>query len=108
MNGISVGRYFSTGISVGVEFSNYDGIEVESVPVFLNLKGYIPVSENIRPFVSVDLGVFLEWGFMGRDSLIPAVGCAFDVGKGNNAIALSVGYNYSYYKNVLFRVGFQF
>jgi len=68
-----------------------------SMPVFLNLKGYLPVSEKVRPFLSLDLGVSvgLTEGLSEMSGLLctPAIGVAVGVGNSGNALIFSLGYN---------------
>ncbi len=58
IQGVQVGKYFSTGLGVGLDgyFIFDEGIDI-AVPIYLNLKGYLPVSEKVSPFVSMDIGV---------------------------------------------------
>lgn len=58
IQGVQVGKYFSTGLGIGIDgyFIFEDGIDI-AVPIYLNLKGYLPVSEKVSPFVSMDIGV---------------------------------------------------
>lgn len=57
--------YLFAGIGVGVQYAygkmdpdyeDSDDWGVVSIPVFLNLKGYYPVSNNFAPYVSLSLG----------------------------------------------------
>lgn len=53
--GVQIGKHFSTGLGVGLDYY-YDGNELV-VPLFLNLKGYYPINSLITPFASLDIGV---------------------------------------------------
>ncbi|WP_418451287.1 hypothetical protein [Alistipes sp.] len=98
INGVGVGRFFSAGIGLGVDYWHElsDNGEL-SMPVFLNLKGYLPVSEKVRPFLSLDLGVSvgLTEGLSEMSGLLctPAIGVAVGVGNSGNALIFSIGYN---------------
>lgn len=54
VQGVEIGRYFSTGIGIGVDI--YHESPDVMVPIYLNLKGYLPVSEIVKPYLSVDIG----------------------------------------------------
>lgn len=58
IQGVQIGKYFSAGLGIGLDgyFIFDEGIDM-SVPIYLNLKGYLPVSEKVSPFVSMDIGV---------------------------------------------------
>ena len=58
IQGIQVGKYFSTGLGLGLDYYHefYDSGELV-VPIYLNLKGYLPVSEKVSPYFSFDIGV---------------------------------------------------
>ncbi|WP_418425455.1 hypothetical protein [Alistipes sp.] len=97
VNGIRVGKYFSTGLGLGFDYYHqmYDKGELV-LPIFLNLKGYLPVTEKVSPFFSFDIGasVGLTEGVSGLSGLLctPAVGCAFKTTK-KSAFLVSLGYN---------------
>ncbi len=57
IHGVSIGRYLSTGVGTGVDIYHFDGGGAGFViPVYLNLKGYLPVSRVVRPYLSFDVG----------------------------------------------------
>lgn len=79
VQGIKVGKYFSTGLGVGVDYyHDILGSGEVVVPVYLNLKGYIPASELVSPYVSLDLGggIGATEGVSGLSGFLvtPAVG----------------------------------
>lgn len=57
IQGVKIGEYFSTGIGLGLDYYHefYDNGEL-MIPVYLNLKGYLPVSETVSPYLSFDIG----------------------------------------------------
>ncbi len=47
IQGVQVGRYFSAGLGLGLDhYHEFYEIGVLAIPIYLNLKGYIPVSEK--------------------------------------------------------------
>ena len=96
---IKVGKYFSTGIGTGFDFYyDFDDSSEAIVPVYLNLKGYYPVSKNVSPFVSCDVGLGVGvTGDLDNDTgltVAPAVGVVWGVFKAQ------VGYNMQKVKNI--------
>lgn len=128
IHGIRVNQFFSIGVGLGLDYyyhydwyvnSDYEASEL-SMPIFLNTKGYLPVSEKTDLFLSLDFGasVGLTDGVSGMKGLLitPSVGSAFKVSD-RNSITLSLGYNYQRWSNMgiginadalSFKVGFQF
>lgn len=99
IQGIKVGKYFSTGIGTGFDFYyDFDDSSEAIVPVYLNLKGYYPVSKNVSPFVSCDVGLGVGvTGNIDNDNgltITPAVGIVWGVFKAQ------VGYNMQNIKNI--------
>lgn len=98
VNGVRINKYFSTGVGLGLDcFTNLDGYPELALPVFLNAKGYLPVSEKTDLFLSMDLGcsIGLTEGISGMSGFMmtPAVGASFKVAN-SKAITISLGYNY--------------
>lgn len=99
IQGIKVGKYFSTGIGTGFDFYyDFDDSSEAIVPVYLNLKGYYPVSKKVSPFVSCDVGLGVGvTGDLDNDTgltVAPAVGVVWGVFKAQ------VGYNMQKVKNI--------
>lgn len=120
INGVKVGKYFSTGIGLGIDYYHEDGESALVLPIFLNLKGYLPVTERVSPFFSFDIGagIGMSDAFDGLSGALytPAVGCAFKMGA-KKALLVSLGYNIQQFsesgvsinmKAVSLKVGFQF
>ncbi len=57
IQGIKVGDYFSTGVGFGLDYYHefYDAGEL-MMPIFLNVKGYLPTSEKASVYASFDIG----------------------------------------------------
>ncbi len=93
IQGISVGKYFSTGVGLGAEYvvSNFSDDDFYLMtPIYLNAKGYWPVTDRFSPYVSLDAGVSLgitdEVAYDGI-YLTPAVGVKF------GRLKAQLGYN---------------
>ena len=64
---VKIGSYFSTGIGVGLDYyydiDKYMGEEWSKgeliLPIYLDLAGYVPASENVSLIASFDIGVGL-------------------------------------------------
>lgn len=65
VHGVRITQYGFVGLGVGVQYAygkmdpEYDDTpnwETLMIPVFLNLKGYYPVTEEFAPYISVSLG----------------------------------------------------
>ena len=76
IQGVKVGEYFSTGVGIGADY--YISGEDMTIPLFLNLKGYIPTNSIVTPYASLDLGagIGVAGVFKGGAGLLlnPAVG----------------------------------
>lgn len=57
VQGVRIGNHFSAGVGLG--FDIYHDLTESCeliIPITLNLKGHLPINENVAPFVSLDLG----------------------------------------------------
>lgn len=109
INGVRFNPYFSAGLGLGLDIYQSDGETLLSLPLFVNLKGYLPVSQAVSLFASFDLGYSAALksyeetihmsnipydaklgmkGFM----FTPAIGVSFKVAE-NKALNLSLGYD---------------
>lgn len=94
IQGVQVGKYFSTGIGLGLDFY-HEGPEL-MIPIYLNLKGYLPVAAKVCPYFSFDIGAGIgaSTGLSGLSGVTytPAVGIKagrFKAQIGYNAQCLS-------------------
>lgn len=57
IHGAKIGNYFSLGVGVGLDYYHemYEKGEL-IVPIFANVKGYLPVNDKFSPYLSLDLG----------------------------------------------------
>ncbi len=77
VHGVKIGKYCSVGLGVG--FDLYHDLNNDMIlPVYLNAKGYYPVSEKFVPYFSLDMGagVGVTEGVSGQSGIyaMPAVG----------------------------------
>ena len=57
IQGVKIGGYFSTGIGVGTDVYVEKGVEPDLfIPVYLNVKGYLPTKSKVSPYASFDIG----------------------------------------------------
>lgn len=105
INGVRFNPYFSAGLGLGLDVYNSDGETLVSLPLFVNLKGYLPVSQSVSLFASFDLGYSAalksyEETIQSYDAKLgmkgimytPAIGASFKV-TGNKTLNLSLGYD---------------
>lgn len=55
IHGVRIARYAFVGLGVGFQYA-YDDWKVGMMPLFVDLKGCYPVTENFAPYIAVDLG----------------------------------------------------
>lgn len=116
VQGVKIGKYFSTGVGVGIDyyFSN-DILDAAGIggqvmiPIYLNMKGYLPVSESISPYISLDLG-----GGIGVQDLASGFLVTPSVGVKIGKFKVQVGYTSQSFNDgvssgaVQFKVGMMF
>ncbi len=77
VQGVKVGRHFSTGLGQGFDLY-HEGATDLILPIYVNFKGYLPVSEKVAPYLSLDIGggIGLTENLNGLSGLCltPAVG----------------------------------
>lgn len=90
VHGVKVGKYFSAGVGLGLDMYHEGGFEM-MMPVYLNLKGYLPTGTKATPYLSMDIGagVGVTEGVSGASGFYftPAVGVKV------GAFKAQVGYN---------------
>ena len=89
IQGIQVGKYFSTGIGLGLDVY-HEGPEL-MIPIYLNLKGYLPVTSRISPYFSLDVGA----GIGASDGMSGLSGATYTpaVGVRVGRFKAQIGYN---------------
>lgn len=92
IHGVQITNYFSAGVGVGLDYYHelYDMGELV-IPIYLNLKGYLPVSDKVSPYLSFDLGAGIgaTEGLSGLSGLY----CAPAVGIKAGRFKAQIGYN---------------
>lgn len=102
IQGVQVGKNFSIGLGIGLDW--YRGLYADyweeqgktdmgelALPIYLNMKGYLPVNETVAPYLSFDIGygVGLTEGLDGFGGLYLTPGVGIKVGK----FKAEVGFN---------------
>ena len=92
IQGVRVGEYFSTGLGLGLDYYHelYEQGEL-AIPIYLNLKGYLPVSEKVSPYFSFDIGVGV--GATEGVSGLSGMYCTPAVGIKAGKFKAQLGYN---------------
>ncbi len=103
IQGIKVGEYFSTGLGLGLDW--YKGLYADyweeqgkadmgelAMPIYLNMKGYLPVNEKVAPYLTFDIGygIGLTEGLDGFGGLYLTPGIGIKVGKFKAELGLNV------------------
>lgn len=89
VHGVRITKYAFVGAGLGFQYATDKAWEVGMMPVFLNLKGYYPVSEHFAPYVSVDLGYGI--GVTGTKDFAEEEGLDL---KGGMYASYGIGLNY--------------
>ena len=89
IQGVKFGEYFSTGIGIGADY--YISGQHMTIPLYLNLKGYIPTKSKATPFASLDIGTGIGVAGIFKNGtglmMTPAVGVQVGMFK------FQLGYN---------------
>ena len=103
IHGMRINKYAFAGVGFGFQYAydkeniaGFDDDGVGSIPLFLDLKGYYPVTDDFAPYVAIDLGYGL-----------PVVGSEGDYGTkltGGFYASYGIGLNY---KKLNFGLGWQ-
>ena len=114
VHGSKINQYAFVGIGTGFHayrgLASFEGYGIEevwgmTVPIFLDLKGFYPVSDDFSPYI--DLGLGASVGVMEIDG----TGFLANVGVGINYKKLNVGLNFqsdNKAKGFVFKVGLAF
>jgi hypothetical protein len=91
IQGVQVGEYFSAGVGIGLDYY-HDGDGGNLImPIYLNVKGYLPVNNTVSPYLSLDLGegICLSEDIKGFSGLY----CTPAIGVKVNKFKVQLGYN---------------
>ena len=92
IQGVQISKYFSTGLGLGLDYYHefYDSGELV-IPIYLNLKGYLPVSKRVSPYFSLDIGAGV--GATAGVSGLSGLYCTPAVGVKAGKFKAQIGYN---------------
>lgn len=92
IHGVRVGEYVFAGIGTGLDYYHNTVIGGElAVPLFLNMKGYLPKFEDIQPYLSMDIGMGIGLTEDVQDFSGGMYGIA--LGVQGNLVKVQIGYN---------------
>lgn len=106
INGWRFNRYLSAGLGIGLDYYFKNGYSFVSLPVFANVKGYLPVSDKASLFASLDCGYSVslkdesegcEYIKMKGFLITPAIGASISVAE-RKSVNLSICYNSQKYE----------
>lgn len=90
IQGVKIGNYFSTGIGIGADMYHEGDFDV-MLPIYLNLKGYLPMQSKATPFISMDLGAGV--GVSDNVSGLSGFYCTPAIGVMVGKFKAQLGYN---------------
>ena len=99
VHGVRITKYAFAGLGVGFQYAYDENWEVGMMPVFLDLKGYYPVTEHFAPYVAIDLG--FSSGLVGTKDYMDTEGLDL---KGGFYASYGIGLNY---RRLNFGLGWQ-
>lgn len=97
-HGVRINQYLFAGAGSGFNFYSSDGSHATFMPIYLSLKGYYPIADNLNLFGSLDFGK----GFRVDDNrydndsglyFYPHVGVEFPIAD-RFALDFTVGYHH--------------
>lgn len=89
IHGVQIGDYFSAGLGTGIDLYHGESDTAFLIPVFINFKGFLPVSALVSPYASCDIG----GGFgVGDISGLSGFMCTPAVGVQVGIFQVQVGY----------------
>ncbi len=91
INGVRLNRYLYTGVGIGVSTSLDD--EALMMPLFLDVKGYLPISRKISFLAVGDLGIKTDFSVSGF-YVNPGMGISLKTGR---KCALNITLRYEYF-----------
>ncbi len=99
VHGVRITEYAFAGVGVGFQYACDKQWKVGMMPVFLDLKGYYPVTEHFAPYVAIDFG--FSSGVVGTKDFADEEGMDL---KGGFYASYGIGLNY---KRLNFGLGWQ-
>lgn len=92
IQGVKIEKYASFGLGIGLDYYHefYEKGEL-AIPIYLNMKGYLPVSEKVSPYFSFDIGVGV--GATEGVSGLSGMYCTPAIGINVRKFKAQLGYN---------------
>lgn len=56
IHGVRINKYAFAGVGVGFQYAYDEEWEMGTLPIFVDLKGYYPVTADFAPYLAIDLG----------------------------------------------------
>ena len=101
INGARFNQYLSAGLGIGLDYYYYRKDSFLSLPLFANVKGYLPISDIVNLYASLDCGYAFSLsgeksGDVERDMkgflISPGFGAGFKVAEGKT-VTIGLAYN---------------
>lgn len=110
VHGIRFNPNIFTGIGAGINYNFYEGVGI--IPVFINTKGYYPLSQKTSLYLSVDIGTAIDASGWGETGWYLNVGPGINFGNAKNAFRSDFSIRCQHLGEnlnaILFRIGFSF
>lgn len=106
INGARFNQYLSAGLGIGLDYYYRSNESYLSLPLFANVKGYLPISDIVNLYASLDCGYAFSLsgeksGDVKRDMkgflISPGFGAGFKVAEGKT-VTIGLVYNQQHYK----------
>lgn len=106
INGARLNQYLSAGLGIGLDYYYHSNESYLSLPLFANVKGYLPISNIVNLYASLDCGYAFSLsgeksGGVKRDMkgflVSPGLGAGFKVAEGKT-VTVGLAYNQQQYK----------
>lgn len=99
---------FGVGVHTYMNLTSYSDYCIISLPIYANAKGYLPIQENLMPFISFSLGGQMAWLPIIDDDMYGGfytnVAAGIELGKHQ----LSAGYELSIFHTGYFKYAIKF
>lgn len=89
-HGVKFNDYLSVGAGIGIDYYFPPDIDnIVCMPIYANIKGYLPTSSKVKPFASLDIG----YGVMFDEYISGGVYISPSVGIKVNKLKIQFGYH---------------
>lgn len=100
VHGVRITPYAFAGLGIGFQYAYDKNWEIGMMPVFIDLKGYYPVTEHFAPYVAIDLGfssgLVGTKDYLGEEGLDLTGGFYASYGIGLNYRRLNFGFGWQH------------